>query len=39
MPLRRFLPLAALALALAPAAPAAADQAVAEIGRAAPALL
>jgi hypothetical protein len=36
MPLRRFLPLAALALALAPAAPAAADQAVAAIGRAAP---
>ena len=36
MSLRRFLPCAALALALVPAAPAAADQAVAEIGRAAP---
>ena len=36
MSLRRFLPLAALALAFVPAAPAAADQAVAEIGRAAP---
>ena len=36
MPLRRLLPCAALALALVPAAPAAADQAVAEIGRAAP---
>ena len=36
MPLRRLLPLAALALALVPTAPAAADQAVAEIGRAAP---
>ena len=36
MSLRRLLPLAALALALVPAAPAAADQAVAEIGRAAP---
>ena len=32
MPLRRLLPLAVLALALVPAAPAAADQAVAEIG-------
>jgi hypothetical protein len=36
MPLRRLLPLAALALALVPAAPAAADQAVAEIGRQSP---
>ena len=36
MPLRRLLPLFALALALVPAAPAAADQAVAEIGRQSP---
>jgi hypothetical protein len=36
MSLRRLLPLAALALALVPAAPAAADQAVAEIGRQSP---
>jgi hypothetical protein len=36
MSLRRLLPVPVLALALVPAAPAAADQAVAEIGRAAP---
>ena len=36
MTLRRFLPLFVLALALAPTAPAAADQAVAEIARQAP---
>ena len=36
MPLRRLLPCAALALALVPAAPAAADQAIAEIDRQSP---
>jgi hypothetical protein len=36
MPLRRLLTLPVLALALVPAAPAAADQAVAEIGRQSP---
>jgi hypothetical protein len=36
MPLRRLLPCALLALALVPAAPAAADQAIAEIGRQSP---
>ena len=36
MSLRRLLPLAALALALIPAAPAAADEAIAEIGRQSP---
>jgi hypothetical protein len=36
MPLRRLLPCALLALALVPAAPAAADQAIAEIARQSP---